>query len=141
MFWNNDFFRLQAIYPDLFKLMVNNGNFFVCLVKSDPNDQHYNAYLEHPPEGSNISGVMRIFCRKTDANFYAQLVARAEGMDMAGIKRWESTFTDILGYVRDLEMKHASFNMPGIRAVTSIVSDEEFVDADIFWTGELEKMV
>jgi hypothetical protein len=141
MFWNNDYFKLQAVYPDLFKLMVNNGNFYICLVKANPEDQNYKAYLEHPPEGANISGIMRVFCRKTDVNLYAQLVARGEDIDISSVKRLETTFTDILAYVRDLEMRHTSFNIPGIRAVTSIVSDEEFIDADIFWTNEPEKMV
>ncbi len=128
----------QAVYPSLFRLMMNDANFYVCLVKADPSDVYYKAYLEHPPKDVNVHGIIRIFMRKEDADAYANLVAMSEGIDLDLVKRWETPFTEVLGYVRNLEGKHKSLNIQGIRAVTSMVANDDLVDIDIFWTGEKE---
>lgn len=139
--WNKDHFLLQAIYPDLFILMINDANFYLCLVKGDPADKGFKAYLEHPPQDADLTGILRVFFRKTDANLYAQLVAQAEGLDLGSIKRWEANYSEVLSYIRNLSMKHFTFGLKGIRAMTSVISDDDLVDVDLFWTNEPEKML
>lgn len=138
---NENFWLLQAIYPNIFTLMANDGNFYVCLVRADPSDKYYKPYLEHPPENSTLSGIMRIFVRKEDASVYAQMIAQGEGLDLDLVKRWETPYAQILSFVREMADKHILLGLPGIRAVTTVIANDELVDADIFWTKEPEIMV
>lgn len=122
---------------EYFDVMEQKKPLYIVIVTSE--DQP-TVFLEKPTEGS-ASGICRVFFRYDDSVHYIHMISSSFGANPQSFKSWETNFNDLVTILHQVSERKKKQKVAGIRAVTTVLSENIFLDADIFWTSEKEFMV